>query len=508
MVSVSGGILDNVLRAVLEAKDAAVNKKQIQTIDVYSRGHRVDISWGKIIVIPPSVCDTFANIPPALRDGCAFHEFHGDDWANFESFRLAESEFDAPDPKLVAEFKEKVFRSTESNRLVPVILFQPTWGYSRDAMIIRWIKDEVKLREAIRHLVFGAYFNQALSSMFTSLVTTDDRLSVDNITDKQFDNAFGWHPESEDPLKVGTPGLEKKATQKRMRVCASEDMLRRVMAVLDNADPDKSKEEEEEDAFFDAVEETLMNLDPDKQEEGVKTAKAKVADGLSFCPGQVLQEFYPDMQNEMLKYPVQNNSGMPEPMSEVSDCPASGSLNPKPSILQESVPLRTEMQLRGPGFMNDFYRSVVTLDPSKLQLAASKRAAAGEVEFNAKEEITTILQGVCGEIVATLLAAYKVTSRPLAVGVPGDGSVSLSPNGVSNVPVSPQMDMFLHDRIAKLCEKLNDGDLQEIVNSSWSQGAIWCDSEKGGFTYEVLVRAESFDDESLELKYKYLVNIK
>jgi hypothetical protein len=500
MVSVSGGILDNVFRAVQEAKETAVSKKEVQTIDVYSRGHRVDVSWGKIMIIPPSVCDSFENIPAALRNGAGFREFTGDDWANFESYRLAESEFETPDQKLIDEFKNRVFKG-EGNRFVPVILFQPSWSYSRDAIIVRWIKDDARLKEAIRHLCFGAYFDPAHSSMFNAMVTTEDRLSTDNITGHTFISAFGWSPESEDPSRVGAPLMEKKASNGHIRIAATSDNLKRIMAILDAKDEDTQKDEE--DAFFESLEEVLMNVTPDKEE----VKEAKVASEAWFLPGQVIKEFYPEMQEDMLRYPVQNNSGMPESMSCVSDIPAPATLNPKPSVLQESVPLRREMELRGPGFMDDFYRSVVTIDPSHLMMAAGKKAAE---EVDPKAEMINILQGVCGEIVATLLAAYRVTQKPLAMGVPGDGTVSLNPNipGSPCVTVSPQMDLFLHDRIVTMCSKLNDGDLQEVVNQAWAQGAVWCDGDKGGFTYEVLVRTESFDDATLELKYKYLVNTK
>jgi hypothetical protein len=305
--------------------------------------------------------------------------------------------------------------------------------------------------------------------------------------------------------------MEKKASEGRIRLAASESNLRRIKMAFES-DPDK--QEEEEDAFFEAVEETLLDV----------TAKqAKTAGEDWFLPGQVLREFYPEMEGEMLRYPAQNNSGMPEGMGSanpappvgsafVSDAPASGAMNPKPSVLQESVPLRRELQLRGPGYMNDFYRSVVTIDPSNLQMAASKSAAADEASFNAKEEMTNILQGVCGEIVATLVAAYKVSMKPLASGVPGEGHVCLvnsSPSmGTSTPSVSTQWDVFLADRIRTMCTKLNDGDLQDIINDAWAQGAVWCKGDKGGFTYEVLVRAESFDDQTLELRYKYLVNVK
>jgi hypothetical protein len=59
-------------------------------------------------------------------------------------------------------------------------------------------------------------------------------------------------------------------------------------------------------------------------------------------------------------------------------------------------------------------------------------------------------------------------------------------------------------RVKNLVQKLTDSDIQECVNDAWAQAAVWCSSQGGGFVYEVFVRAETIDSESLLLKYKFV----
>ena len=82
------------------------------------------------------------------------------------------------------------------------------------------------------------------------------------------------------------------------------------------------------------------------------------------------------------------------------------------------------------------------------------------------------------------------------------------PSGDITMNVSTQYQVGLGSQIKNLVSQLNDGELATILNDSWAQAAVWCQGEDSGFTYEVLVRAETFDDETLELKYRYITNKK
>jgi phage-related minor tail protein len=59
-------------------------------------------------------------------------------------------------------------------------------------------------------------------------------------------------------------------------------------------------------------------------------------------------------------------------------------------------------------------------------------------------------------------------------------------------------------RVKALVEKLTDSEIQEAINDGWAQAAVWCSSPGGGFVYEVFVRAETLDSESLLLKYRFV----
>lgn len=502
-IALSGGILDNVLGAVVAAKEAATSKKEIQTVDVLYRGFRSDIVWGKIMVIPHQVCDDIKNLPAGLTKGAGVRVFHGEELADFETIRLADSEYDEVSPELVDSFKRKLFQG-ENNRFVPVLLFVPAWTNPRDWSVVRWESDEARLKALIAHLCFACYYNPSFSKLFNELVTPEGNLDLVHLTDQS--GAWDIFKSAENAY----PELEKRASTSRLKIAASAtnvDKLKRELHTEQIGD--------EETKFFSELEEKI--------DDKIKTPKeaTKTAGHTFWVPGQVLREFYPEIEQNLLKYPAQNNSGMPEPKLDTSGGPAAESINPKPTVTNETVPLRREMQLRGPGFMEDFYRSVVNIAPNYLQMVSSQKSAAvlGETlevaetetineKYNAKEQLRTILQGVCGEIAATIITAYKVTSTPLALNVPGEGHVALGCSNAIPPALSTQTDMFLEDRIKAICAKLNDGDLQEILNDTWAQAAVWCASPNGGFTYEVLIRAEAFDDETLTLRYKYVTNKK
>lgn len=495
-LALSGGILDNVLKAVKDAKEAATSKKETQTVDVFYRGFRSDIQWGKILVIPPQVCDgDFKDIPSPLLKGAGVRLYAGEALADFETFRLAESEYDEVTPELVADFKKQIFQG-ENNRFSPVLLFVPAWTSPRDWAVMRWENDESKLKAAIAHLCFSCYYNPNFSKLFSELVTTEGKLDMAHLQDNH-GMADIFKSEEQD-----LPNLEKRASVVRMKFAAGNHNIDRIKEELHTEELP-----EEETHFFKELENSIEDK-ISSPKEAAKTARAFMV------PGQVLREFYPEIEQGILQYPAQNNSGMPEAKLDTSGGPAAESFSPgKPTVTNETVPLRREMQLRGPGFMEDFYRSVVNISPGSLMMASGKEAAVGEVfnvKFDAKLEMRSILQGVCGEIVGTMISAYKLTSRPVALNVPGEGSVGLgfSNPGSIPVPLSTHQDMFLEDRIKAICAKLNDGDLQEILNDSWAQGAVWCSSPTGGFTYEILVRAEAFDDETLTLRYKYVAKTK
>jgi hypothetical protein len=89
--------------------------------------------------------------------------------------------------------------------------------------------------------------------------------------------------------------------------------------------------------------------------------------------------------------------------------------------------------------------------------------------------------------------------------IPGTGEVQLDQieqqqyQGISSLSLT-----VTKSQVKYLVEKLNDGDLQEVLNDSWAQAAAWCGSPNGGGVREVFVRAETLDSESLRLVYKFV----
>jgi hypothetical protein len=303
-----------------------------------------------------------------------------------------------------------------------------------------------------------------------------------------------------------------------------------------------------------------------------------------FFPGQVLKEFYPEIQHEIVDYPNATNTPqgvqapemvgepdqqnldtmidnamdnigiveaiqLPGEVGEVEEVHTSAdysSTSPagamgigrdgKPEVL-EGAPLRKENDIRGLMFTDEFYGNYDSVPGSSLQVASKsaagsnsggddirgagdlwreqfygqyeggpsaesilqKKAAAGtEVE-----QFGMFLKKVCGEIAATMTSAFKVTSRPLLDKVPGVGEVQLAqieqPQGMSSYNI-----VNTGSRVKYLLDKLSDSQVQYCINDSWSQAAVWNDSPKGGYVYEVFVRAESIDTDSMIMRYKFV----
>jgi hypothetical protein len=546
---VSGGILENVLRAVISAKDTAVRKSEVQTVDIYFRGHRHDLVWGKIMVIPAAVCDgDFKDLPKPILEGALLKSFAGEDLAEFQTFRLAESEFDVPTPEQMQVFKSKLFNKSGNGKFAPIVVFLPAWQAPSDYTIFQWVDDEETLKNALRELCFGVYYDPSLSVLYDELITVEDKMDLVHLKDGYGNSGLF----QSDPAKSERPNLEKAAHAVRPKMLITAANVNDVMGELTtDGQPELEPEEEE----------VLGEL-------AGRITSSKAA-SFMFTPGQVLREFYPELSNNLLMYPAQNNSGMPEATNgnNANGAPSGASLNPKPSMVQESVPLRREMQLRGPGAMDQFYRSVVNIPSGRLNMASLTKEASdveteirklrqqisalpenspdvkglqerietlkkdlkpsnGESEVQRRglsiastektagatpeeaEALLEILQGVCGEIAATFISAFKVTTRPLALGTPGEGSVCLDSRSTGDQNVSTQFIQGLGSQVQALVRKMNDSDLQGILNDAWAQASVWCNGEKGGFTYEVLVRAEAFDDESLSLKYRFVSNQK
>ncbi len=277
----------------------------------------------------------------------------------------------------------------------------------------------------------------------------------------------------------------------------------------------------------------------------------KQASGMNFSPSnvpsQVVQEFYPELQHELISYPNVTNSPMVNPdisgdmhelgtgaaegigeatlqlgdeellpgaiedafdgmsrIGYISTSPAGGAgigRDGKPQVL-EGAPLRKENDIRGPMFTDEFYANYQEVPGAALAIISKKVAGADE-----KKQFALFLKKVMGEVAASFIASFKVTSRMPMNKVPGVGEIQLA-----QIEQATNTSAFnivnTGSRVKYLLDKLTDSDVADCINDAFAQGAIWHEAKEGGFVYEVFVRAETIDTDSMILKYKFVTGTK
>ena len=257
-----------------------------------------------------------------------------------------------------------------------------------------------------------------------------------------------------------------------------------------------------------------------------------------FYPGQALKEFYPEIQHEIVDYPNATNAPMTEAgvdapkgtndqmvggivgdphedpaldmaveasfegmtrLGYVSTSPSAGAglgRDFKPQVLEGS-PFRKENEIRGGMFDEEFHAQY---DDGPALGVVAKQAGLGQE----KGQFGSFLKKVMAEVAATFVAAYKVTSRSPLDKIPGTGELALDQVDQQQPGMSSFILTDSGSRVKHLVEKLNDNDIQDCINDAWAQAAVWCSDPAGGFVYEVFVRAETLDSESLKLKYRFV----
>jgi hypothetical protein len=237
-----------------------------------------------------------------------------------------------------------------------------------------------------------------------------------------------------------------------------------------------------------------------------------------FIPGQVAQEFRPDVLRETVDFPNDSYHPMitdvgPGPEGAfVSTSPAGGlgiGQDGKPQVL-DGAPLRKENDIRGYMFDQEFYQQQESIDPSGIRTASclmKLRKTADAAEF--KAQFADFLKKTMGEVAASFMAAFKVTMRPMMNKVPGVGEIQLQ---YIEQPLQEQSNAYnipnIASRVRFLVSKLNDSDIQDAINAGWAQASVSNDSEDGGFVYEIFVRPSALDVETLVLSYEFVVGTK
>ena len=274
--------------------------------------------------------------------------------------------------------------------------------------------------------------------------------------------------------------------------------------------------------LLDEDEEDVL-LRPNKVEApDIKLARFKKAFDWT-APGQVLRELLPGVYNQLQDQMHDQDDYFPveESMNKMTEHEDEGTperdefnaeekhtLTSPGLVSTESgggTPLRShERNIRGPFFMDQFYKIHADIPPAYLSIKSSKTAS----DASKVEAVENFLVGLTAEIASTLLAAFKVSNKPAFVGVPTEGVVDLKAgytemntmlNTVSN-PITAQLQALFNS--------ISDSELSEAINEAWSQSAVWKDSGIKSFLYEVFVRIESVDTETMIVKYKFITSLK
>jgi hypothetical protein len=257
---------------------------------------------------------------------------------------------------------------------------------------------------------------------------------------------------------------------------------------------------------------------PEKKEAYGEKIEPKLAFTL-MVPGQVLEGFYPELAEQLEIQPMgreYNHSPSPEMLQRSLDQQDSGDETKGPAGVGlgpnepqgQAAPLRKELSLRGPGFTNTFYTPHDDLDPSSLMMASKKGSKTASVENKAK--LADVLKKICGQVAASLVAGFQLTSRPLFTDVPQEWTLDLASleSGIQSISAGIMPVQQTGFGFKALGADLNDSDMVEALNTAWAQAAVWNDEGDTGFTYEVFVRAEKLDLEALTLKLKYVIKKK
>ena len=273
------------------------------------------------------------------------------------------------------------------------------------------------------------------------------------------------------------------------------------------------------------TEETL-----EQKDEAVTSSTDKIAISL-LVPGRVLENFYPELLNEVVDHPEPDlaNPNVVDPLSAVPRSPEgmltnpggvdpmgdSPGTNPGPGgiggvrspYMVDGVPMRQEMNLRGPSYQDDFYRRRDDLSPSTLTMAASLNKQAGEAETF---QLSKFLKSVVGDFVASMISGYGVSKREFPFSsTPAEFQINLG----EVLQVSTGMganQMAPSETLKAVISKMSDIEIAEALKSAWAQGAIWNDETETseGFTFEVYARAEKLDPASLTFTLKFVTGVR
>jgi len=208
---VNEGLLAKVVEAVKAGEKEARTSGDVKSFEVFYKGFRQNIAIGRIYIVPAKVCNDRKNFPVALLYGTVVRELNlGEEIADLITNKIGDTEFDEYSQADFKAIKEKLFTG-EDGKETSLVIYAPHWANTRDYIGFKYTSDDEKLANLLRHLVFAAYFNPAVSSAFDALMTTVDtfKFDVTDITPK-----LTYPFLTENPLKA-FPNLNKSANSKK-----------------------------------------------------------------------------------------------------------------------------------------------------------------------------------------------------------------------------------------------------------------------------------------------------
>jgi len=174
---VSPAMLEGAVLAVRDGEQKARSSGKIQTFEISRQGHRQMLVIGRVYVVPPAVADDVKDFPTALLYGAMVNRLNPNDIIDVQCQQIGGSEFDEYSTADMKVIKDKLFKNEDGDHDV-LVFFTPAWLTNREQTFFRFTKDEAKLKTLVRQLLFQAYFNPALSSMWNLLVERTDNLNI------------------------------------------------------------------------------------------------------------------------------------------------------------------------------------------------------------------------------------------------------------------------------------------------------------------------------------------
>ena len=300
MFTINQGLLARCVDAVQEGEKLARSSGQIQSFEVFRNGHRMNLVLGRIMVIPPSVCNNKEDFPVTLLYGALVKELRPEDLSDLMAAKIGESSFDEYDDADMQEIKEKLFKVPGTKgKYSCLVTFVPSWTSPREYVYFKYEKDPDKLANALRHLVFAAFYDPRLSSAFNHLMQDTDtvnhgsELDVTNITPKLpypgvAEGALKYYPDlqsaddteaSQDrPTGSDKKKKKKKGSFKPKMILAADTANQAIADVLSEGEVDVLS------AVTDATEAAILNKRVTPSDAAEDENAAKSASGQGYQP--------------------------------------------------------------------------------------------------------------------------------------------------------------------------------------------------------------------------------